>query len=339
MLPFISSIDLKTGGNLKETVSDFVVEEIPLYLPSGKGQHIYLLLKREGKSTKEVVEDLISLFDIKETDLGVAGLKDKHAITTQWFSLSLGINFTTVKAEELIKEKLEYLTILEVSRHTNKLKTSHLIGNKFEITLRNCIEGAYRNALSIKTTLEEKGVPNYYGKQRFGSKGTNHIVGKEVLLKTKKLKKHWMKKLMLSAYQSHLFNTWLANRINDNYFSSLIEGDLLQGVDQQRPFPFSNERDHELEFKEQKISYTGPMFGNKVSTPTGDALLREIKLLNDEEITLEDFKAAKLPGARRIAHIFIKDLEISEKESSLVFSFSLPKGSYATSLIREFTKE
>ena len=338
MLPYITPTDLKIGGSIKEFEQDFQVEEIPLYLPSGEGQHIFVLIQRASKTTKEIVNSLIKLFDVHEKDIGFAGLKDKSAITTQWFSLSLGANAVISEVREKIEKELVELKILEISKHTNKLKTAHLVGNKFKIIVRNVEKGSLKIANEIKDQLMEVGIPNYYGPQRFGSKLDNHIVGKEIILKERKEKKHWMRKLMLSAYQSHLYNVWLTNRINGGSFSSLVNGDLLQSTTGQRPFPYDQEKDHAEEFKKQLISFTGPIFGPKVSTPSEDSLESETKILFEESVTIEDFKNSKLPGARRLAHIFLTDLEIVELDEGLKFSFSLNKGSYATSLLREFMK-
>lgn len=331
-------MQLSIGGTLKSTNEDFIVEEIPLYLPTNEGQHIYLLIKRSGYSTKEIVDKLKKIFAIHETDVGFAGLKDKNATVTQWFSLSLGANADLKLVKEKIENEFKELSILEISKHTNKLKNSHLIGNKFTLTLRDCKKNALKTALLIKEEILKNGIPNYYGPQRFGSKQTNQIVGKEILLKTKKEKRHWVRKLMLSAYQSHLFNLWLSRRINENLFSTLIEGDLLQSVELQRPFPYDSQRDHLNEFQRGEISYTGPMYGEKVSMPTCKALELEKKILEEEDLTLENFTQARLPGSRRIAHIFLKELEVSGSEDDITLSFTLTKGSYATSLVREFSK-
>jgi tRNA pseudouridine13 synthase len=338
MLPYITSTNLYIGGLLKQEDQDFQVEEIPLYLPSGEGQHIYLLLRRRSLTTKEVVSNLQKLFEIHETDIGFAGLKDRNAVTTQWFSLSLGANAKIEEVKEKIKLNLEALEILDASKHTNKLKTAHLVGNKFKIVVKNVEKNSFSIAKKIRDEVLGSGIPNYYGPQRFGSKKDNHIIGKQILLKQKKEKRRWVKKLMLSAYQSHLFNTWLSNRILSKKFNSIIKGDLLQTITGQRPFPYDEDKEHLKEFKEQIISYTGPIYGPKVSTPTDDALESEEKILETEEVNIEDFKNSKLPGARRLAHIYLNDINIEEVNEGLEFSFTLNKGSYATSLMREFMK-
>ncbi|WP_127717195.1 tRNA pseudouridine(13) synthase TruD [Halobacteriovorax sp. HLS] len=331
-------MELAIGGVLKTTNEDFLVEEIPLYLPSNEGQHIYLLIKRSGLSTKEIVDRLKKIFKVHETDIGFAGLKDKNATVTQWFSLSLGANAQLTQVQQRIEDEFSELTILEISKHTNKLKNSHLIGNKFTLTLRDCKDGALETANLLKNEILKNGIPNYYGPQRFGSKQTNQLVGKEILLKTKKEKRHWVRKLMLSAYQSHLFNIWLSKRINNGQFSTLVEGDLLQSTQQQRPFPFDPLKEHIEEFKRGEISFTGPMYGAKVSTPSSKALEIENEILELENVTMENFTLAKLPGSRRLAHIFLNQLDITATGNDITLSFTLSKGSYATSLVREFSK-
>ncbi|OUR96939.1 hypothetical protein A9Q84_11425 [Halobacteriovorax marinus] len=337
-LNYITSKQLKTGGVIKMEASDFQVEEVPLYLPTNTGQHVYLLIKRANLNTKDVVKSLRQCFKITEKDIGHAGLKDRNAITTQWFSLSLGATKSLEEVQSELSEACPELEILEVSKHSNKLKLGHLIGNRFHIRLRQVNDNAFENAEKIYQELKEKGFPNYYGPQRFGSKGDNGENGKLMILGEKKVKSHFMKKLLISAYQSQLFNRWLNSRIEDGIFTELIEGDLLQTNEGQRPFPFDPTKEHVNEFTQREISYTGPMFGYKVSTPELIALEREQSILNDEGIEMEILKQKGIVGARRIARIFPGEFKMTKGDNFIDFSFILPTGCYATTILREFMK-
>lgn len=338
-LPYITSKELKTDGKIKEEPSHFLVDEIPLYTPSGDGQHVYLLIQKTNLNSSEVEEQLAKLFNITSKDIGSAGQKDKCAITTQWFSLSLGATANLEQVCEEVSKNIEGIKVLKSSKHINKLKTGHLIGNKFTITISETNEDAYLTAQKIANELKVIGIPNFYGHQRFGSKGDNAISGREVLKGQKKVKKNWLKKMFLSAYQSELFNKWLSQRISDNLFSSLIEGDLLQKSEGGRSFPFDKEKSHDKEFINHEVTYTGPIFGSKVNGPTHLAKEREDKIFTVEDISIDEYKKNKLQGTRRAAIVFPEDLTINQSSTNnLIISFSLPSGSYATILIREFTK-
>lgn len=337
-LPYITKELPGIGGELKTSPEFFKVTEIPQYLPSGEGQHIYINITRESLSTKEVISSLCELFKITDKDVGSAGLKDKHAQTTQWLSLSLGATASLEETQKLIEKELPALRINTIDRHINKLKTGHLLGNKFEILVIDVDDQAIDKANTLYSLLQKTGFPNFYGPQRFGSKGDNAEVGKLVLTGEKKCKRHWMKKLYLSAYQSLLFNQWLVNRIERQDFDKLITGDSLVKDGGGRSFPFDIEREHLKEFKQFEITYTGPIYGYKVNGPDELALTYEDKIFNSENIDIAEYKKNKLFGTRREARVFPKDFEILSRPEGILFTFSLSAGCYATSILREFMK-
>ncbi len=337
-LPYSTPLELSIGGMIKEECEHFRVDEIPLYEPEGLGQHIYLLIRKTNLNTTDIVKSLCELFKITDKDIGYAGLKDKRAITTQWFSLSLGATADIAEVCKEISSSLENVEILKSSKHLNKLKIGHLIANRFTVTISNTTKDSFQNAEKILELINQNGLPNFYGEQRFGSKGDNADIGREVLTGKKKVKKHWLKKMYISAYQSELFNSWLTNRISDGLFNELIPGDLLQKSEGGRSFPFDTNKDHLQEFKRGEISYTGPIFGSKVTGPTLKAAEREELIFSKDEVTLEDLKKMKVQGTRRSAKVFPQSIEIEKEDQNIILSFTLPAGSYATILLREFTK-
>jgi len=164
-----------TGGTIKESAEDFIVEEIPAYEPCGEGDHLYLRVEKQGMSTFAMIQRLATALGIKEKEVGYAGLKDSKAITRQTVSLPL------VDEARLAQLDLEGITILEARRHTNKLRLGHLRGNRFRIRVHGVTQQAAQRALDILHILEQTGVPNLFGPQRYGVLATNHLVGRAML--------------------------------------------------------------------------------------------------------------------------------------------------------------
>lgn len=159
------------GGSYKETPTDFEVEEIPLYPCCGSGEHLYLWIEKSGISTSELISRLARELQLKENDIGYAGLKDSRALTRQWLSIP------ATKQSQLDHLQLNNARILDVQRHTNKLRLGHLAGNRFSICLRQLSPGAAPQAEAILAELHRCGVPNRFGEQRYGVLGNSAILG------------------------------------------------------------------------------------------------------------------------------------------------------------------
>jgi len=334
-LPYVSAHLKGVGGEIKSEPEHFIVREIPLYEASGEGDHVYLKLTRKGMTTRALEKRLAEIFSLEESDIGVAGQKDKVAFTTQTFSL----NLRNSNADEVAKqvEAEVPVTIEAVSRHRNKLKRGHLLGNQFEILLVDAQPGALEVAQAVADCLAQKGIANYFGVQRFGNDGDNAIKGKQVLL-GKARGGRWLKKFLLSAYQSSLFNKWLVWRQEQGYFEQILTGDVAKKVETGGIFVVEDIDVDRPRFESREITYTGPIYGNKMHWPNDLVGDYERALLASEEISMEMLTKARLSGSRRIARLFLEDLTITQKEAGLCFQFSLPKGSYATNVLREFMK-
>lgn len=167
-----------TGGVIKRRDEDFFVEEIPLYAASGTGSHTYALIEKQGVGTREALDRIARALNLPRRNVGSAGLKDVHAVTRQWISLE------HVGPERLAKLDIPNVNILQVTRHSNKLKPGHLAGNIFVVRLRELalpVEQAARTAEEVLSILTQKGLPNYFGPQRFGNRHNNHLLGKAVI--------------------------------------------------------------------------------------------------------------------------------------------------------------
>jgi tRNA pseudouridine13 synthase len=177
-LPFLTADLGGTGGVIKEFFEDFFVEEIPLYKASGSGTHTYIFIEKRGLSTSEAIDRISRALNILRKDVGSAGLKDARAITRQWLSVE------HIEPERIAALQIPNVKILSLTRHSNKIKPGHLAGNRFVIKLRKMqipLPQATALAEQILSVLVRRGVPNYFGLQRFGSRKSSHLLGYAVI--------------------------------------------------------------------------------------------------------------------------------------------------------------
>ncbi len=332
-LPFVTPALPGTGGAIKLSPGHFVVEEIPLYEPTGEGDHVHLLVRREALTTREVQRALAREFDLAERDVGCAGQKDKIARATQSFSLPI----SGVPAEEVAARAAAVpgLEILRVRRHGNKLKRGHLAGNRFEILLEGTVPGARERACAILAALEECGLPNFFGEQRLGPGGRNARRG---VRRLESPRASWIARMELSAWQSSLFNAWLCERIRRGWFDRLLAGDIARKTDTGGLFDVGEEGAERERHSRREISATGPIYGAHMRWAGGEPGELEREVLAASGIDPALLMRARLPGSRRPARIFLQDVSVEARSEGLHLGFRLPKGSYATIALRELTK-
>lgn len=319
-----------------------MVEEIPLYQPCGQGEHLYLWVEKVGISTGEILSRASRVFGLKREQIGHAGRKDQNSVSRQWISLHTDQNIDLHHLES------DQLKILDTGRHTNKLKTGHLKGNNFKICVRE-IESS-DNLEGVIETLNSTGFPNYFGVQRLGIENNNAVEGKELLVhrNTKKTGSERCR-FQINAYQSLLFNRLISMRIlSMGNLSRVMEGDLLV-LHPGRSY-FLCELDElaqsQARAEKNEISASAPLFGYKVEFAGGKQGEWEKSVLNEENIALNDFKFPKkslsAKGERRPIRAFPRNFShhISPvgKDLCLNLEFTLDKGIYATSLLRELLK-
>lgn len=174
-VPFVTADIAGSGGRMRAQIDDFRVDEIPLYPPSGSGEHLYVTIEKRGLSTMDAADRLARALRLKRVAVGFAGLKDARAVTTQTFSLC------GVDERALDGFGMEGLQVVGVARHRNKLQRGHLAGNRFRIRVRDVRPGAYEDATRVVATLARRGVPNAFGEQRFGRDGQTHRLGRALL--------------------------------------------------------------------------------------------------------------------------------------------------------------
>jgi tRNA pseudouridine13 synthase len=327
------------GGKLKTEPEDFKVTELPAYTPQGSGEHLYIYFEKRDQSTPEIVTKIAQSLGLKPFEIGVAGRKDRRAVTRQWVSLPLvqGKKVDPERAKEIFTAA--GATVLEANYHNNKLRTGHLTANKFELIVRGAAEGALPKAEAIVEKLKATGIPNFFGAQRFGDRGKNVIRGRAIL-EGKRRSHGTDTRFDASAIQSELFNRYLVKRMQKGLFDKALLGDVLKKHETGGIFICEDQESEQKRVEAFKISPTGPIFGAKMLDPKGDALALEEEILQEAQFTREQFEKVKhiMPGSRRINRLILPELSVSEVPEGLRFVFTLPKGAYATVLLGEIQK-
>jgi tRNA pseudouridine13 synthase len=328
-LPRLSNDLPGTGGTLRAEPDDFRVTEVPAYLPEGQGSHLYLRVRKRGLATRDLV---VALRDagVPDARIGVAGLKDKHAVTEQWLSLP----WADRDAVEAL-EALPGAEILERSRHRNKLGVGHLRGNRFEVTLRDVGPDAATRAEAILARLAEVGVPNYFGPQRFGRFGRNAVDGLRVLAGERVPGDRRLQRFFVSAVQSWIFNRLLAGRIEDGLYRGVLPGDWAKRHDSGGVFRVDDAAAETVRAQRLEISALLPLHGRKVRLSEGEPGRRERAVLDELGLRWTDLTGRR--GDRRSARVVAEEVHVDADGGDLRVAFALPKGAYATSLLRELT--
>lgn len=320
------------GGALRAVPEDFRVDEVPAYEPCGDGEHTYLRFEKRGMTTPYAINQIARALKVQARDVGYAGLKDRHAVTTQTVSLP------RVDVERVAALDVPGVRVLSVSRHRNKLRTGHLRGNRFELRVRDLDAGALPRALAIAAVVQRDGVPNYFGEQRFGRDGDNAARARAWLSGDDPGPRDpQQRRFLVSALQSELFNAWLGRRVGDGLLDAHVDGDLAARGASGRPWLITA-ADAALLYPAREASATGPMFGRSMDRPTGEADAREEAVLADASLDRGFFDRVGplAEGTRRVARLFVDDLAVEAEADALVFRFTLPPGAYATVVMREF---
>lgn len=334
-LPFITPELPGTGGQIKAEPDHFIVEEVPLYEPSGEGDHLFVRVRRSGQTTRQVVDALAAGLGIDAGGIGYAGLKDRHARTTQVLSLP----YIPLPRFEAAVADLDVEVEWAIPNNT-KLKPGHLLGNRFTLTVLNpTAEDALDRAQAILEAVQERGMPNYFGSQRFGMYGDNAAQGLAILSDQRKRPgQKWLHKLLASAYQSQLFNDYLALRINRGQFDRILAGDLAKKTDTGGMFVVEDVATDQGRFDRRQITFTGPLYGYKMRQPADEAAALEAEILASSPVTPEQWRHNRVEGNRRPGRLFLDPIDLNPHPSGFTLSFFLPKGAYATILLREILK-
>jgi tRNA pseudouridine13 synthase len=323
-----------TGGLLRVTPDDFEVEEIPAYLPSGQGEHLFLWIEKVGLDTPEAAFRIASALGLHPGEVSWAGLKDRVARTRQWLS-------APARAEAALADlaPTPELHVLAHARHGNKLRVGHLRGNRFLIHIR----GAERPEAvgPVMERLVAEGLPNAFGEQRFG-RGDGALRGR-ALVHGERLPARpsaFERKLYVSAYQALLFNRLLQARLREGTLRRALQGDLMRKTDSGGLFLCREPEVDQPRVDRGEIVATGPIFGWKMQRSEGEVHALEQAVLAAEGLNFDSFRrlGSIAEGTRRPFTVPVTEARWSATGPTVELSFALPAGSYATVLLDEVMK-
>ena len=288
---------------------DFKVDENLGFLPLGEGEHVYLHIWKRGENTAWVAEKIAELAQVLVMDIGYCGRKDRHAVTTQWFSVYLPKREMEPDWSLLNSDSIK---ILSHSRHSHKLRRGDHETNSFVIRLRNpnvVNKSSFEQRVS---NVFDQGVPNYYGEQRFGHNGNNLVEAHAILVEGKRIRDKQKRGLMLSAARSYLFNQVLSARVGANNWQQLIEG-------------------------EPEAYPTAPLWGRGRLTSSGECSRLEMQVLDAWSEWRNGLEHTGLSQERRAIILKPSDASWCWVDQDIELRFTLGSGEFATTILRELT--
>jgi tRNA pseudouridine13 synthase len=335
-LPLATSLDRAIPGRIKERPEDFLVEEIPAYTPSGQGEHLFVRFEKTGLDTEQTVRRMAGALEVDPRAAGWAGLKDRHAVTTQWASFHRG------DPARALAIALPGVRVLEAAMHENKLRTGHLAGNRFTLRLRGADPERLADVERVLVDLARSGVPAFFGEQRFGRDGSTLTRARAWIVEGGRgPRAPFERKLLVSALQSSIFNAICAERMRTIGLAGIVDGDLVRKEETGGLFVATELEEVRSRAERFEVSATGPMFGAEMRWPERDAkAMEEAALANAglDQAKLASFRRSG-EGTRRPLRFPLRDARASADEEGIVLSFVLPAGAYATIVLRELTRD
>lgn len=306
------------SGIFRHRPEDFQVDEYLGFEPQGTGEHVYLHIRKCGENTAWVAEQIAHLAKVKVNDIGYGGRKDRHAVTTQWFSVYLP------KGDEPDWQELNSssISLLGIDRHMQKLRRGEHQQNHFVIRLRDLQVDDLQIFEQRLERVLSKGVPNYFGEQRFGRGGNNLVEAQALLVDGRAIRDKQKRGLILSAARSYLFNQVLAARVQQGNWSILLSGDLSDGLEG----GMTNEP-------------SGPLWGRGRAAVAGETLAMEQSVLADWSDWCNALEHVGLLQERRALVLRPEQSSwqwlVEGATRDLQISFALAAGEFATAVLRE----
>lgn len=319
------------AAQIKAEPEDFRVEEELSFAPSGAGPHRLLRVEKRGANTRWVAAELARRAEVPVAEVGYAGLKDRHAVSVQWFSLPAARG----SAESWSTVHTDEFRVLESHLNARKLRRGALRGNRFRIRLRKVTWP--RDVLEEKlTALRTQGAPNYFGAQRFGRDGFNLDRVAEWLQSGKRPAGRAERGFTLSAARALIFNAVLARRVQSAEWSRLAPGDLAS-LDGSGSHFRVDAVDSELERRLHAfdIHPSGPLWGRGEPDTRGRVLETELEVARELAPVAELLAQEGLEQERRALRCAIRDLSMESEAAALTLSFTLGRGQFATAVLRE----
>lgn len=319
-------------ASFKQTPTDFQVNEILGFEPEAdvKGQHHWLQIEKSGVNTDHVARALAQFVDIQARNVSFSGMKDRHAVTTQWFSVEL----PATKLVDWNAFAEPGVRILQAVKSNRKLRRGTHKWNEFSITLRDV---SNVNELLARVEKIKAGVPNYFGEQRFGYQGSN-LTKAEGMFAGRRIKDRNLRSIVLSAARSYLFNQYVSTRLAQ-HGTALLAGDVMQLTGSHSFFVAEHIDTTVLQrVASGDIEVTGPMPGRGRSPVQGSAQEFEEALLAQFKPWLEGIERAGVDQSRRAMWLQAENLVVDSEQNVVRLRFRLTTGSFATSVLRELAQ-
>ncbi|MCI4398012.1 MAG: tRNA pseudouridine(13) synthase TruD [Acidobacteria bacterium] len=315
----------------KQSAETFRVEEIPLFPPCGRGDHLYLTICKRNLSTPHLMNVIRKAARLSEEEIGCAGYKDRDAVTVQAISIPSRAEKAAVRAVESLGAE-----VISSALHTHKLRTGKLEGNRFEVHLSADRASDLFELEKACATAEKEGIPNAFGPQRFAD-GTSIEQGRLLFLGRRSSGPFRKARFAISVFQAYIFNEVLAARRKLGFYPGPLNGDLMKKHETGGEFVVST-ADPQIpgRLAALEISPTGPLPGKKMAWPEADALAFELNILQSQDISMERARLARVPGTRRFLRVPTGKIQIYQQSpTNFRLKFALPPGSYATVLLQE----
>tara|TARA_R110002073_G_scaffold176633_3_gene334338 strand:- start:7005 stop:8039 length:1035 start_codon:yes stop_codon:yes gene_type:complete len=314
---------------------DFQVEELLGFQPSGDGEHCLVWVEKSERNTNDVATLFAKKLGIRKRLVSHCGMKDNHAITRQWFSIHLP-GQPSPSADDLADDGIR---ILSVTRNLRKLHRGSHDGNRFIIRLREC-EFSESEANERWQQISDRGVPNYFGPQRFGRDGGNVDQARRFMSGELDVRDRPLRGILISAARSFIFNACVAQRVELGNWDTPLDGEVFGFANNRSLVLPGNYRGDEAERVQQKqLELTSPLWGQ------GDLLSeKQVKGLEQSVVErhpeiIDGLASFNLQQERRVMRLRPLASRLDwEDDRTLVLRFDLPKGTYATTVLRELAE-
>ncbi|MFP4296008.1 MAG: tRNA pseudouridine(13) synthase TruD [Halothiobacillaceae bacterium] len=319
-------------GVIRDRPEDFFVDEILGFTPDGQGEHLWLRIEKTAQNTEWLVRQIARVFSVRPRDVGYAGLKDRHAVTRQWFSVPTAGDATPLKNADL-----PGLRLLEVARHGRKLRRGSHCANRFELVVRQ-LEREDPGFSGRVECIEATGVPNYFTGQRFGHQGSNLDRAAEWLGQDKPARlprdraaRH------LSVARSAIFNAVAAERVRAGTWWSPIEGDRVMLAGSRSRFLATADELPALQARAEAgdLAPTGPLWGIGDAEVAGVVARIESQCAERFAPLASGLARMRVESDRRPLRLGVQGLHIERLDDRLRLRFDLPPGGYALAVLRE----
>jgi tRNA pseudouridine13 synthase len=316
-------------GDIRTEAADFVVEEVLGFEPGGEGEHVCLFIEKRGENTQYVAKQVAQIAGARNRDVSYCGLKDRHGVTRQWFSVAVPVK----KSIDWSGLNSDSVSVLKQVRHSKKLRTGSHKHNKFEIKVRNISD-----MTAVKNRFEQvkrAGVPNYFGSQRFGFNGNNlHLAQR--MFEGEQIRDRKLRGLVISAARSYLFNLQVSQRVSQQRLTQPMDGDIFRLAGSRSFFSETVSDEIRRRLVGGDIEIAALLPGDGPALSHDDALIFEQQVLAEHQNWVQGLRDMRVDADCRPVSLRPQAISMQVLDDQTVsLSFVLPTGSFATALLRE----